>query len=128
MTSTIDVKDQNRIRMEMLEKTVSGYKEMVVGLENELKQMKSLPALEFDSVVNGMGEHYDKLRSELESLRQQNERLQNRKDALELALEQVSVKGAFNIDKFKVLHMQMNPADMAHNDHVKEIEKLQAEV
>lgn len=102
IASTLDSKDQNRIRMEMLEKTVSGYKDMVVHLETELKQLKSLPALDFDSAVNGMGEHYDMLRKELEVLRQENERLHGQKNSLELALEQISVKGAFNIDKFKV--------------------------
>lgn len=102
ITSTLDTKDQNRIRMEMLEKTVSGYKDMALQLETELKQLKSLPALEFDSAVNGMGEHYDKLRKELEVLRQENERLHGQKNSLELALEQISVKGAFNIDRFKV--------------------------
>lgn len=65
-------------------------------------------------------------------MRAENERLQRRKDELEMLLEQASVKEAFNLGRdgreLKVVHMAMNPADEAHENYKNEVDKLRAEV
>uniref|UniRef100_A0A1B0GGT3 Mitotic checkpoint protein mad1 n=2 Tax=Lutzomyia longipalpis TaxID=7200 RepID=A0A1B0GGT3_LUTLO len=57
-----------------------------------------------------------------------NERLRRRKDELELELEHRCLKGDFNADKLKVVHMSVNPAATAYENHLQEVEKLQAEI
>lgn len=73
-------------------------------------------------------EQFDKLRKELTELQTENERNRRRKEELELELEHRNLRGDFNINKFKVVHMEMNPASEAHEAHQNEIEKLQAEI
>lgn len=77
-------------------------------------------------------EQTEHLQRELNTLRAENERLQRRKDELEMQLEHASVKDAFNIGKdgreLKVVHMAMNPADEAHENYKNEADKLRAEV
>lgn len=77
-------------------------------------------------------EQNEHLHKELNTLRLENERLQRRKDELELLLEQASAKAAFNLGKdgreLKVVHLAMNPADEAHENHKNLVDKLRAEV
>lgn len=77
-------------------------------------------------------EQNEHMQKELNTLRAENERLQRRKDELEMLLEQASVKDAFNIDRggreLKIVHMAMNPADEAHENHKNEVDKLRVEV
>lgn len=88
-----------------------------------------------DPETNGMPsstEQTEHLQKELNTLRVENERLQRRKDELEMLMEQASFKEAFNIGKdgreLKVVHMAMNPADEAHENYKNEVDKLRAEV
>lgn len=77
-------------------------------------------------------EQNEHMQKELNTVRAENERLQRRKDELEMLLEQASVKEAFNLGKngreLKVVHMAMNPADEAHENYKNEVDKLRAEV
>ncbi|GAB0096207.1 Mad1 [Sergentomyia squamirostris] len=116
--------NQLRLRVEMLEKTVTGYKEVCANLEKDLQTMKSSPeAIALSTTVN-----HEHLRRQLNALQMENERLRRRRDELELELEHRSLKGDFNSDKYKVVHMAINPAQTAHENHLKEVEKLQAEI
>lgn len=77
-------------------------------------------------------EQNEHIQKELNILRAENERLQRRKDELEMLSEQASVKEAFNIGKdgreLKIVHMAMNPADEAQENYKNEVDKLRAEV
>ncbi|KAJ6642686.1 Mitotic spindle assembly checkpoint protein MAD1, partial [Pseudolycoriella hygida] len=123
--SEITVSDmQLRLRLDMLEKTVAGYKDMCTNLEKELQTAKSSP----EHVEPFTNEQYKKIRKEMDSLKDENERLRRRKDELEMLYEHSNMKDAFNIPKYKVMHMAVNPADQAYENNKNEIEKLQAEI
>lgn len=47
-------------------------------------------------------ENYEKFKKDMELLRQDNERLQKRKDELEILLEHSTLKDAYKFDKYKV--------------------------
>lgn len=83
-----------------MEKTVNGYKELCANLEKELELAKQSPDFCGDTGTNN--ETYAKCRKELDQLRQENERLQQRKNELEIMIEHYSMKGAYNLDKYKV--------------------------
>lgn len=119
---------QLRYRLDMLEKTLTGYREMCANLEKELTNVKLLPNADssLESALNS--ESYEHFKREIDSLRMENERLRRRKDELELELEHRCLKGDFNIGKYKVVHMTNNPAAEAYENSNNLIEKLQAEV
>lgn len=74
-------------------------------------------------------EQVEYLQRELNKLRNENEILQRRQTELEMLLEQVSMKEALNIGReLKVVHMEMNPADEAHENYKNENDKLRAEI
>lgn len=77
-------------------------------------------------------EQTEHLQKELNTLRAENQRLQRRKDELEMQLEHANVKEAFNLGKdgreLKIVHLAMNPADEAHENYKNEVDKLRAEV
>ncbi|XP_055687070.1 mitotic spindle assembly checkpoint protein MAD1-like [Lutzomyia longipalpis] len=112
--------NQLRLRVDMLEKTLAGYKEMCTNLEKDLNAAKGNP--------EAGGTTYEHLRKELTEAQMDNERLRRRKDELELELEHRCLKGDFNADKLKVVHMSVNPAATAYENHLQEVEKLQAEI
>lgn len=117
---------QLRSKLETVEKCLDEYKEMCASLEKELQEAKNLPDMGVDSVANG--EHYERFKTDIARLRQDNETLQRRKAELELMLEHSSLKGGYNTDKFKVVHMSMNPTAAANEVHTVELEKLMAEI
>lgn len=134
-TATMDMsttENQLRVRVEMLEKTLLGYKDMCTALEKEVTLCK-LSNVDSGTEQNGnmsvdstVGyEHYKK---ELDTLRVENERLRRRKEELELELEHRCLKGDFNMNKYKVVHLKQNPASEAYESAENVIEKLQAEV
>uniref|UniRef100_A0A6B2EB90 Putative mitotic checkpoint protein mad1 n=1 Tax=Phlebotomus kandelakii TaxID=1109342 RepID=A0A6B2EB90_9DIPT len=112
--------NQLRLRVEMLEKTVAGYKEMCAGLERDLQAAKASP--------DAVPVTHENLRRELAEAQMESERLRRRRDELEMELEHRSLKGDFNADKLQVVHMAVNPAQTAHENHLQEVEKLQAEI
>lgn len=91
---------QIRVKLDMLEKSIDGYKEIVATLERDLQMAKSLPDLGLVDAASA--ENYEKFRKDMDVLRADNERLVRRKDELELMLEHSSLKGAYNLDKYKV--------------------------
>lgn len=114
------------MKLDMVERSLNGYKELCAAQETELKASKSLPDLGMSSSIS---ESYERFKKDMEVLRQENERLRRRKEELELMVEQLSLKGAYNLDnKFKVVHMSMNPNAEAQETYQNEVEKLQAEV
>ncbi|XP_037924951.1 mitotic spindle assembly checkpoint protein MAD1 isoform X2 [Hermetia illucens] len=126
LVDALNPDSQLRARLEMLEKTLAGYKEMCTNLEKELASTKLLPEIPLE-VPNNL-ESYDRLKKEIETLRIENDKLRRRKDELELELEHRYLKGDVNVDKCKVLHLTMNPAAEAYEKSKTEIEKLQAEI
>nr|XP_029709893.1 mitotic spindle assembly checkpoint protein MAD1-like [Aedes albopictus] len=117
---------QMRIRIEMLEKQLNGYKELNSKLEGELQTAKSMPDMSMDSALTS--EQYEKLRKEIDTLRLENERLKKRKDDLELELENFTLRAELNRDRYKVVQYSDSPANEAYEAHRNEIEKLQAEI
>ena len=123
---------QLKLRVEMLEKTLLGYKDMCSTLEKEVALCKASNGesgteqnanMSVDSTVG-----YEHFKKELDTLRVENERLRRRKEELELELEHRCLKGDFNMNKYKVVHLKLNPASEAYDNADNLIEKLQAEV
>lgn len=112
----------------MLEKTVSGYKELCMKLETELAELRGHPN-QLDGVA-GINDQYDSLRKDLDALRVENEKLKKRKNELEIEIENFTLR--HNVmggdDRFKVVHFKMNPAAVAQEQVANEIVKLKAEV
>lgn len=116
---------QMRYRVEVLERTVTGYKEMCSTLEREMQNMRQQESLS-DPPPSENG--YDSVKKELDTLRMENERLRRRKDELELELEHRCLRGDFNMGEYKVLHLAENPAAEAYETSKNVVEKLQAEI
>lgn len=118
---------QSRIRVEMLEKTVNGYKDLCLKLENELAELRGHPGNP-DGVINP--DHYETLRRDLDSLRVENEKLKKRKNELEIEIENYTLR--HNVlgddDKFKIVHFKNNPTAIAQEQVANEVTKLRAEI
>ncbi|KAM7342651.1 mitotic arrest-deficient 1 isoform 2-T2 [Cochliomyia hominivorax] len=132
-TDLSSVENQLKMRVEMLEKTLMGYKDMCASLEKELTIAKALPNTDpimeqSANVTVDSSVSYDHFKKELDLLRVDNERLRRRKEELELELEHRCLKGDFNMDKYKVVHLKQNPASEAYENADNVIEKLQAEI
>lgn len=112
----------------MLEKTVSGYKDLCSKLESELAEARGHPG-QLDGVTNS-NDQYESLRKDLDSLRAENEKLKKRKNELEIEIENLTLR--HNVmgsdDRFKVVHYKMNPTAIAQEQVANEIVKLKAEV
>ncbi|KAL9874417.1 mitotic arrest-deficient 1 [Glossina fuscipes fuscipes] len=123
---------QLRCRVEMLEKTLMGYKDMCNNLEKELHINKNLKASEAsgESIIPNVEATigYEHFKKELDTLRVENERLRRRKEELELELERHCLKSDLNTEKYKVVHMSINPANEAYQNAENLMEKLQAEI
>ncbi|XP_040159270.1 mitotic spindle assembly checkpoint protein MAD1 [Anopheles arabiensis] len=85
-------KKQLRARIEMLEKTLTGYKDLCQKQEADLQANKVLPDISF--VLTS--EQYEKLRKEIDELRLENERLKRRKDELEVEVENRTLRAQIN--------------------------------
>lgn len=111
----------------MLEKTVSGYKELCAKLESEVAEIRG-NASQLD--VLGNTEQYETLRRDLDLMRSDNEKLKKRKNELEIEIENLTLR--HNVmsdgDRFKVVHLKMNPAAVAQEHVANEVIKLKAEV
>jgi mitotic spindle assembly checkpoint protein MAD1 len=117
----------------MLEKTVTGYKELCAKMELELQQMKAMPDFTVDVTLNS--EQYERLRRELNLLRLENEKVHKKKEELELELENCRLRGTASLDSdvvvtkpVKVLHLTQNPSSLAYEQHQTDVVKLQAEI
>lgn len=92
---------QLKMRVDMLEKTLTSYKEMYANLESEMQSITGDVASNVYPVAN---DSYEKLRKDIEMLQMDNDRLRRRKEELELEIEHRNLKGDFNVDKFKVCY------------------------
>lgn len=98
-------------RLDVVEKSLTGYKEICATLEKELDVARSFN-MELNGGLPTSNEQNEHLHKELDKLRMENDRLQRRKDELEMICEQVKVKEAFNIGcngkelKVKTLFLQ----------------------
>ncbi|XP_053664851.1 mitotic spindle assembly checkpoint protein MAD1 [Anopheles marshallii] len=81
-------KKQLRARIEMLEKTLTGYKDLCQKQEAELQANKVMPDISF--VLTS--EQYEKLRKEIDELRTENERLKRRKEELEMEVHNMTLR------------------------------------
>lgn len=82
-------------RLDIVEKSLTAYKEICSNLEKELEVARTS-----NSELNGIptpSEQNEHLHKELEKLRMENDRLQRRKDELEMICEHAKLKEAFNI-------------------------------
>lgn len=124
--------NQGRLRLDMLEKSLAGYKDLCANLEKELSAAKGTTLNEATTPVTGMNtEQYERLRRDLDEARLENERLRRRKEELELKYEQLALKTSSLQEKrerLKVVHFQGNPADLAYEAHKQDVAKLQAEI
>ncbi|EDV59388.1 mitotic spindle assembly checkpoint protein MAD1 [Drosophila erecta] len=114
---------QVRYRMEVLERTVTGYKDMCATLEREIQAMRQQELLNEPA-----GEGYDSVKKELDTLRLENDRLRRRKEELELEMMHRCLRGDFNMKDLKVVHFNENPAAEAYESSKNMMEKLQAEI
>ncbi|XP_017123492.1 mitotic spindle assembly checkpoint protein MAD1 [Drosophila elegans] len=114
---------QVRYRVEVLERTVTGYKEMCSTLEREIQAMRNQEVL-----AEPVGDGYDSVKKELDTLRLENDRLRRRKEELELELMHRCLRGDFNMKDYKVVHLKQNPAAEAYESSKNMMEKLQAEI
>lgn len=83
-------------RLDVVEKSLTGYKEICATLEKELEIARSANN-ELNGGLPTSCEQNEHLHKELEKLRMENDRLQRRKDELEMLCEQSKMKEAFNI-------------------------------
>lgn len=113
---------QQKSRIEALEKAVEGYRELVEKLEGDSDKSSRISG--GNQLTN---ERFQKLEEERDALRQEKEELMKRRDELEIELEYRALKGDFNPTKSKVLHFRMNPAAEAEMKQQNEILKLQQE-
>ncbi|XP_033155785.1 mitotic spindle assembly checkpoint protein MAD1 [Drosophila mauritiana] len=114
---------QVRFRMEVLERTVTGYKDMCATLEREIQSLRQQELMNEPA-----GEGYDSVKKELDTLRLENDRLRRRKEELEMEMMQRCLRGDFNMKDFKVVHFSENPAAEAYESSKNMMEKLQAEI
>ncbi|XP_068145241.1 mitotic spindle assembly checkpoint protein MAD1 [Drosophila tropicalis] len=111
-----------RHRIEVLERTVTGYKDICATLEREIQAMRQQEQLHEPT-----NEGYDSVKKELDTLRLENERLRRRKDELELEMVNRSLRGT-DTANHKVVHLSQNPAAEAYESSKNMMEKLQAEI
>ncbi|KAH8290169.1 hypothetical protein KR054_000741 [Drosophila jambulina] len=114
---------QVRYRVEVLERTVTGYKDMCATLEREIQALRQQEMLTEPS-----SDGYDSVKKELDTLRLENEKLRRRKSEMELELMNRCLLGDFNMRDYKVVHLSQNPAADAYEASKNVVEKLQAEI
>ncbi|KAL3287384.1 hypothetical protein HHI36_001857 [Cryptolaemus montrouzieri] len=127
-TSALGTQAANQVqglkeRVENLEKIVSGYRDMVAKLENDLQNAEhdgpDLPPVKLEQI--------SRLKDEIDQLKQERERLRERNDQLEIQLEEYLV-GNDSLKGGKVYHLANNPLSECLSQREALIEKLQEEV
>lgn len=109
-------------RIQELEKSLEGYRELVENLESDLTtalgQGGSAGLLEKLRVVS----------AERDTLNEEKSSLQKRIDELQMQMEHQVLKGDFNPLSTRVLHLRMNPVAHAEEEREREMELLKTEV
>ncbi|XP_026294596.1 mitotic spindle assembly checkpoint protein MAD1 [Frankliniella occidentalis] len=111
-----------RPRIEALEKSVEGYRELVENLEADL-----ISALG-QGGCNGLLERLRQISAERDALTEERSVLQKRVDELQTQMEHQVLKGDFKPPSTRVLHLRMNPVTTAEEEREKEMAILKAEV
>ncbi|XP_045460678.1 mitotic spindle assembly checkpoint protein MAD1 [Harmonia axyridis] len=111
-------------RVENLEKIVTEYRDLVAKLENDLQNAENYSVSDLPPVKL---EQISRLQSDYEKLKQENERLRERKDQLEIQLEEYLV-GNDTLKGGNVYHLQNNPLTDCLNQREVLIDKLEEEV
>ncbi|XP_053673051.1 mitotic spindle assembly checkpoint protein MAD1-like [Anopheles nili] len=113
-----------RARIDMLEKTLTGYKDLCQKQEAEIQADKLIPDISF--VLTS--ERYEKLRKEIDELRMDNERLKRRKDELELEVENLTLRAEIKGSSDMLIRFRNSPALEAFEAHDANTAKLMAEI
>lgn len=121
---------QNKLRIEMLQNSEAGYKELCARLEQENAELRGNPSLtSISDPTFCTNEQYKALRKDLEALRMENEKLRKRKNELEVEIENLTLRNnCLGDDHLKVVHFKNNPASIAQEQVAEEVVKLKAEV
>ncbi|KAK7791169.1 hypothetical protein R5R35_005379 [Gryllus longicercus] len=107
-------------RLDTMERILEGYRKMMKEMESESDRTKGFAG------NSDIMEKLNRLEGERNTLLQEKEQLQKRKDELEVQLEYRAIKGDFNPVTSKVLHFRMNPASEAEAQYEDEIVKLRS--
>lgn len=127
--SSSAVDTQNRLRIEMLTNSVSGYKELCARLEAEIAELRGNPSLAASDPTVCTSEQFKILRKDLETLRLENDKLRKRKNELEIEIENLTLRNnCVDDERLKVVHFLNNPAKIAHEAKEEEVVKLKAEI
>ncbi|XP_034651518.1 mitotic spindle assembly checkpoint protein MAD1 [Drosophila subobscura] len=114
---------QVRYRVDVLERTVTGYKDLCATLDREIQAMRDQEQLSDPS-----SEDYENVKKELDTLRIENDRLRRRKEEQELEMMQRCLRQDISSPVSKVVHFADNPAAEAYESSKNMFEKLQAEI
>lgn len=127
-----------RERIESLEGMLDNYRDMVQKLETELQNAEPISITGKIEIKKGFyhknsvleaspirAEQLSRLREELDKMKNENELLRNRKDQLEVQLEEYLI--GEDRTEGRILHPLKNPLSNFLTDRENEIEKLQGE-
>ncbi|XP_058066427.1 mitotic spindle assembly checkpoint protein MAD1 isoform X2 [Anopheles bellator] len=103
-------------RIKNLEKVLANYQEVLQKLESEKSSSEGV----CNTLTN---EQYQKLRKEIDSLREENDMVRRRKQELELEIDQLRAR--MNV---RIVRLTESPAEAAFELHRTSVEKLQAEI
>ncbi|XP_034238971.1 mitotic spindle assembly checkpoint protein MAD1 [Thrips palmi] len=111
-----------RPRIESLEKSLDGYRELVENLEADLTSALGQGGAE------GLLEKIRVISAEKDALSAEKISLQKRVDELQHQMEQQVLKGDFSSGSSRILHLRMNPVASAEEEREKEVTMLKTEV
>ncbi|EDW36037.1 GL16896 [Drosophila persimilis] len=114
---------QVRYRVDVLERTLTGYKDLCTTLDREIQAMR-----EQEQLSDPSSEDYENVKKELDTLRLENDRLRRRKEEQELEIMQRCLRQDISPPISKVVHLVDNPAAEAYESSKNMLEKLQAEI
>ncbi|XP_077293998.1 mitotic spindle assembly checkpoint protein MAD1-like [Arctopsyche grandis] len=107
-------------RVDILEKSLQGYRELVAKLEEDIANMRGMPILQ---------EQLSRLKEDVMNLTRDNEVLRSHNDKLEMQVERSFSKGdQTNIPTTKILHLTQNPLTKAEEIVKNELEKAHLEI
>jgi mitotic spindle assembly checkpoint protein MAD1 len=119
---------QLKLRVDMLTNSLAGFKELCAKLEADLAETRGNPSSLSDPTYC-TNEQYRIIKKDMEALRSENEKLQKRKNELEIEIENITLRSNVMYDeRIKILHIKNNPASIAQEQAAVDVEKLKAEI